>query len=198
METNTNGTTTWANTPAGKQVQARLAEEPTLRAIDHLLSRIDTLDKAVGQLTAVMQQGPGMVAMVSDITDETYRKAHAQGIDIEQRLGNALHIAEKLTAPAMVEKIDQLVQLSEQVPGLLAMAADMYDEGMRKAMDQGFNPQVLIEVAGTANTALTKAKEEAPAKVGGIFGLLRTLRDPDRQRGLGFLMNFLKHFGRNI
>lgn len=257
METNTNGSAlTLPNTAAGKQVQARLSEERTLRALDHILARLDTLDGAVESLNTVMQQGPGLLAMGSDMVDEAYREADAKGVSIDERLKNALAIAEKLTAPAMVEKLDGLMETldrlpglvamqadivdeayrsadargvniderlkagldmakkltapamveklnglidsANQMPGIIAMAVDSIDETMRHANESGFDPKALAETASSANHALTKAKAEPPAKVGGIFGILRVLKDPDRQKGLGFLMNFLKHFGKNL
>lgn len=246
----------WSDSEAGQQVMSRLSSEDTLRSIDHLLAKINTLEKAVDHLATIMQQGPGLIAMTGDMVDETYRqadangvsidqrlknalhiaekltapemvdkldnlmtftnqlpglmamqadivdeayrKADARGVSIDQRLGNALEIAEKLTAPEMVEKLNGLMELSNQLPGIAAMTIDMVDEGMKKAVANGFDPKVLADTASAANTALTNAKAEAPAKVGGPFGLIRALRDPDRQRGLGFLLNFLKHFGKNI
>ncbi|MEZ4952535.1 MAG: DUF1641 domain-containing protein [Saprospiraceae bacterium] len=256
MNSNGNTLAIPINTDAGKKLQSRLNQDKTLEAIEHLLSRIDTLDKAVQDLSTMMRQGPGLVAMAADIADESYRKADAEGVSIEDRLSNALHLAEKLTAPAMIEKLDGLLKfadqapglvamkidiideayrdadargvniddrlksavelaekltdpvmteklngllkLGDQMPGLIAMGADIFDEQMRNANNDGFDPENLIEVAKTANRALTNARNEPPAKVGGIFGMLRILKDPDRQRGLGFLMNFLKHFGKNI
>lgn len=257
METKGNGAAgSWTETQAGKQVQAKLSEARTLEAIDHLLNRIDTLEKAVDKLSNIMQQGPGMVAMVADMADESYREADARGVSIDERLKNALLLAEKLTAPAMVEKIDSLIKLTDQVPGLVAMVGDMTDEayrqadakgvsidqrlgvalqmaekltapemgeqltallkladqmpgimammvdmadeGMKMAVEKGFNPETLTAVAGAANTALTASYAEHPAKSGGIFSLLFALRDPDRQKGLGFLLNFLKYFGQNL
>ncbi len=199
METNNKASASfWPDTMAGKQVQTRLADDRTLQAIDHLLARIDTLEAAVDKLSTLMHQGPGLVAMAGDMLDETYRSADARGVSIEERLGTALGMAEKLTAPAMAEKLDGLLTITDQLPGLIAMTMDTYDEGMKQAFDNGFDPRTLMETASAANTALTNAKGEPPVKVGGIFGLLRLLKDPDRQKGLGFLMNFLKHFGRNI
>ncbi|PHN05911.1 DUF1641 domain-containing protein [Flavilitoribacter nigricans] len=257
MEMSGNGTSvSWLESEAGKQVQARLSEPRTLEAIDHLLERIDTLETAVDKLSDALRQGPGMVAMVGDMVDEGYRQADAQGVSIDERLKSALKIAEKLTAPEMVAKIDGLIsmtdqlpgmmamvgdmadetyrqadargvsidqrlgvalrmaeqltapemaaqlenalQLSQQMPGMVAMMVDMVDEGMKRAVESGFDPQTLTRVAGAANSALTEAYAEPPARVGGIFSMLRALKDPDRQKGMGFLLNFLKHFGQKI
>jgi uncharacterized protein YjgD (DUF1641 family) len=255
MDTNGNAVS-WETTAAGKRLQARFAEERTLNAIDHLLARIDTLEQAVESLSGLMRQAPGLVAMQADIVDEAIRDADEKGVKIDERLQNALHIAERLTAPETVEKLDNVFKLTEQLPGLVAMQADMFDEAYRKAdalginvdrrlkrglaiaekltsppmmekienllklsdqapgliamtvdmwdermkqlNESGFDPKNLMEVSVMANNALTKSRQEPPAKVGGIFGIFKLLRDPDRQKGIGFLMNFIKHFGRNI
>lgn len=310
----TNGSfAAWESTPAGQRIQARLSEERTLNAIDHLLARIDTLEKAVEGLTTVLNQGPGMVSMLTDMADEAYRKADSSGVRIDERLQNALAIAEKLTAPEMVErldavlkfadqapglmsiaadvadeayrkadasgvriderlgvalqlaekltapemlekldgvmqlsnqapgmvsivadmadeayrqadekgvnlderlkvalymaerltepsmvqKLDEILDLSERLPGMIAMSIDMFDDRMAQAKEQGYDLKTLYEVSTNANHALTSARNEPTKKIG-IFGILGALKDPDRQKGLGFLMNFLKYFGKNI
>lgn len=194
-----NGNTAlWQDTPAGQQVQARLAEERTLIAIDKLLTRLDTVEHAVSNLATMMQQGPGMVAMVADMADEAYRTADSNGVSVDERLKQALLLAEKLTAPAMVEKLDGLFTLSDQLPGLISMTLDSLDDGMQKAIANGIDPQVLAHTLGQTGEALCEAKATPPAKVGGIFGLLRALNDDDRQKALGFLMNFLKNFGSKL
>lgn len=252
----TNGNTTWLETPAGKHLQESLSNEKTLNGIDRLLSRIDTLEKAVEKLTTVMEQGPGMMSMVTDMADEAYKNAANNGVDVQERLGNALAIAEKLTAPAMMEKFDALLkfadqapgfmsitmdmadevvqrsadkgvyieerlgnaltmaekltapemveklngllQLADQTPGLISIAMDSFDEQMGKMAQSGIDIQGLIEVGQDATAAMTKAKAMPDAKVGGIFSMLRTMKDPDRQRAIGFLMNIAKAYGQQM
>ena len=251
-----NGSSIWTDSPAGRQIQERLSEEKTLQSINRLLDRIDTLEKAVENLTTIMAQGPGLVSMAADTVDESYRQAARRGIDVEQRLAGALQIAEKLTDPKMVEKLDNLLAFADQAPGLISMMVDMADESYRKAQKSGVNPEdrlsnalqiaekltatetvtklndllVLAEQAPglvamlvdsideemrKANTggldinnlmdygkliglSLSDAKAMPETKVTGVFGLLRALRDPDRQKALGFLMNFAKAFGSNM
>ncbi len=198
MEKNHNGSgINLSDTEAGRQVQARLSDERTLEAINHLLARIDTLEKAVDDLSVLMQQGPGLVAMAGDMVDETYREASTRGVNLDDRIKNALHMAEKLTAPEMVTRVESLNKMSEQLPGMVAMIMDIVDEKVRTTLENGFDPSALSHIAGVANTALTNAKSEARKKVS-IFGLFKALNDPDRQKGLGFLLSFLKHFGRII
>jgi uncharacterized protein YjgD (DUF1641 family) len=256
MEGNVSIQNGWASTEAGKQLQSRLNEERTVQAIDRLLDRIDTLEQAVDKLTTAMELGPGMVSMATDVVDESIRKAAEKGVDIEQRLGNALALAEKLTAPEMVEKLDGLLKavdqapgmismtmdmvdegyrnaaangvdieqrlstalqlaeqltapamvekleglltLADQAPGLIAMTVDMVDEEIAKANAKGIDINVLIETGAQLSEAIATSKELPEAKVGGIFSMLRTMRDPDRQRAIGYIMNIAKAWGMTM
>ena len=144
----TNGTPiTWPSTEAGKRVQARFEEDKTLNAIAHLLARIDTLEKAVDHLASLMEQAPGMAAMAADVVDEAARKAEARGVNVEEHLGVALQLAEKLTAPAMLEKLNFALDAMDQLPGMVSMAADVLDEAVRKSEARGVNVEERLDVA---------------------------------------------------
>ncbi|RMG78639.1 MAG: DUF1641 domain-containing protein, partial [Bacteroidetes bacterium] len=149
-------------------------------------------------LLKLADEAPGLMAMMGDMVDEEVRQADARGVNLDERLRNTLGLVEKLTAPAMVEKLEGLLKLADEAPGLIAMTVDMVDDTMRVASEKGFDAQAWAETIGTLNMAVAKAKSEPPANVGGIFGLFRALKDPDRQKGLGFMMNFLKQIGQNI
>ncbi|MFK8008635.1 MAG: DUF1641 domain-containing protein [Saprospiraceae bacterium] len=252
----TNSNTSWAETPAGKHLQESLSNQKTLSSIDRLLNRIDTLENAVEKLTIVMEQSPGMLSMAADVADETYRNAAKNGVDIEQRLKSALHLAEqltspammeklesfisfthqtpglisitmdmvdegiqrsaengvvienrlknaltmaeKLTAPEMVEKLNGLLQLADQAPGLISIAMDSFDEQMGKMARSGIDIQEFVQLGKDASNAMAQAKTMPEAKVGGIFSMLKTMRDPDRQRVIGFLMNIAKAYGQQM
>ena len=75
----------WSATPAGQHLQARLSDERTLEALDHILQRIDTLETAVARLADIMEQGPGFVAMAADMVDDQVREAKAKGIYVDER-----------------------------------------------------------------------------------------------------------------
>lgn len=283
-----NGTTPWQDSDAGQQLMERFSQEKTLKALDHLLQRIDTLEKAVESLSALLEQGPSMASMAADTLDETYRRAAAQGINIEERLVNALHVGERLTAPEMREKIDnliafaeqspalfsmaidtldesfrqasshginieerlkaaaglgekltrpemierfeKLIELSSQAPGITAMLVDTLDESYRKALESGLDlgtiasnglsvvlqlsnllsseefsalmnskilsPKTLRVVSGAAE-AMVESRQQ-PTKKMGLFGIMRALNDPDRQKAIGFIMSFMKAFGKQL
>lgn len=227
---NTNGSTTWSESEAGQRLNERLSDEKTLNALDNILGRIETLEKAVVRLSDLMTQGPGLISMAADMADEAYQQSAERGVQLEERLGTALQLAERLTAPATVEKLNALLDFSDQLPGLMAMGVDVLDEGYKQAAAQGLDLGTLstqgisvlkrlsevlstqefealmesgvlspkaLEIIGQMGVALTASQAEKPKPVG-AFGMLRALNDPDRQRALGFLMQFTKKFGEQL
>lgn len=120
-------------------LQARLNEPQTAAALNRLLDRIDTLEQTVSRLADMLEQAPGMVAMAGDMVDETVRQAAAHGVDVEERLKTALALAERLTARETAVKLNQLLDLTDQLPGTLAMMGDMMDETVRRAASNGID-----------------------------------------------------------
>jgi Protein of unknown function (DUF1641) len=188
----------YASTQSVQHLKSKLNEEQTVQAIDRLLDRLDVLEKAVSQLSMLMQQGPGLVAMTVDMADEVYRKADAQGVNIENRLGAALQLAEKLTEPAMVEKLDTLITLADRAPGIVAMMADSFDEEMKNGAAKNIDFNALANLAQNTAAAIGDANQMPPTKVGGIFSMLRIMQDPDRQKAIGYFMNIAKAFGKKL
>ena len=148
-------------------LQAKLNEPQTVAALTRLLDRIESLEQTVNTLADLVQQGPGMAAMVGDMVDETVRSAAARGVDVEQRLQTALTLAEKLTAPEMVDKLDRLLTLADEAPGMAAMVGDMMDETVRSAAARGVD----IEARLRAGLAIAE-KLTAPEMVAKLDQLL--------------------------
>jgi uncharacterized protein YjgD (DUF1641 family) len=163
----TNGSPSLKQTQAARQLQERLNDEQTLHSLDHIVERIGTLEKAVDRLANLLEQGPGMVGMAADMADEAYRQSAAKGIDIEQRLGAALHLAEKITAPETVEKIESMFEALDKLPNMISMAADMADETYRQTAAKG------IDIEQRLGAALELAEKiTAPETVEKINTLL--------------------------
>ncbi|RMG26123.1 MAG: hypothetical protein D6730_09735, partial [Bacteroidetes bacterium] len=162
-----NGAINWQETEAGKELQARFADTHTLQAMTRILERMDTLEKAIDKLAVAMEQGPGMVSMVTDIADEAAQRAMQRGVDIDQRLQNALHLAEKLTAPEMVEKLEGMLAMANQLPDTLSMVTDMADETVARAMQRG------VDIDQRLQNALHLAEKlTAPEMVEKLEGML--------------------------
>lgn len=242
-----------ATTPEGSELQKRLSDGKIIQSLDHLLAKIETLEQAVTQLNTAMAQGPGLISMAADSIDEAFRQSAENGVQIEERLSNALAIADKLTAPAMVEKLNSVLEFADQAPGLASMVTDAVDEAFKRSAENGINIEERLGAALNLANKLTAPEmvqklegllalsEQAPglismfvdaideemAKASGLdlatltklgtnltesvavaermpqekvsaFGLFRALRDPDRQKALGFLMNLAKAFGQKL
>lgn len=251
-----NGNTPWQASAAGQHLQESLSNERVIQGIDHLLNRINTLEKAVDNLTTIMERGPGMISMVTDMADESIKKAAdkgvnleerlsnalsiaeritssammekleslltfldkapgmlsmsmdmadegfrlsaKRGIDLEQRFTNALHIAEKLTDPAMVKKLDNLINLADQAPGLIAMTMDTVDEQMKQMIASGVDFNELISLLKQFAVAAKTANDMPHVKVKGALSMMKTMRDTDRQKAIGHVMNIAKAWGQKM
>jgi len=178
---NQNGTDVDQRIQNGLQLLGRLSDPKVSTALNNLL---DMVDKA-----------PGLVSMVADAADEQIAKANQGNISLEDRIAGMTKLLGKISDPSMVEKVENLIKLTDQGPGLMAMMVDSMDEFMAK--NSMLDPQNLTFLKQSGE-ALTQAINEPPAKVGGLFGLLRSLKDPDRQKALGLLMNVLKNLGNKL
>lgn len=187
----------WIETEMGRHINHRLNQPTTLRSIDHLLDRLDTVEQAVERIAGLLAQGPGLVSMATDTADELLRDTQKRGIDLTERMQNVLYLLEKLTAKDTVAKLDQVLQLADQLPGLVAMGMDVADENVNRLNTSGINLDALSELAVISGTALSNAKQENISELG-LFGLLKAMNDKDRQKGLGFLMNLLKQLGKQL
>jgi uncharacterized protein YjgD (DUF1641 family) len=142
-------------------------------------------------------QLPGLISMATDMADQRYQRAAENGVYLDERLSSALALAEKLTRPEMVARIDQLTTLVQQGPGLVAALVDTLDGAMVQTSVNPLDPRVLGFLSKTGQ-ALSESQSQEPAKIKGIFGLLKALRDSDLQRALGFFINFGKALGKKI
>jgi len=110
--------------------------------------------------------------MTVDIIDDTVKTAAEKGVDINERLGAALVLAEKLTAPQVVEQINGMLDMMNQSSGLIAMAADSFDGIMQAAIDKGVDPQEFMTQLFAVTTKLAQliSTDEMKEIVdGGIF-----------------------------
>ena len=138
-----------------------------------LEARISTLESAVDKLAVVMERAPGIMSMTADIVDEGYQKVTENGIDVQHRLGKALEILEKLTSDEMLTKLNQLMEFSDRLPGMIAMFGDMFDEEYKKLAKSSYEPV-------------------------GPLGLYKAMKDPDMKRAMGFLTHMGKSLGKRL
>ena len=178
---------------AGINIDQRM--QNLLQLIERLSSN-NTLQK-VDQLIQLTDRLPGSLAMIADVVDESIRLRQDQGFDIDSRIRNAGALVDIMTRADSVKKIEAMNKLADQLPGLVAIGADMFDEALTSALAKGYHPEDVIQLAGKGMEAMVKALEK-PAKIDGIFSLFKSMRNPQVQKSLGFLMGFLQHFGNSI
>lgn len=159
----------------------------------HLLKRLadPMLSARINGLLDTLEEAPGLVSIVADTLDETIKNASQGRVRFEDRLTGAGQLLSRLTDPAMVGKVDGLLDFADQSSGLLAIGMDSLDELMANNYEN-------LDFVKKLGEAFEEARNEPPDKVGGIFGLMRSIKDPDRQKALSFLLNILKQFGKKI
>lgn len=171
----------------------------------HLLGRLSdpSISQSLNNLLDLLDQGPGLVSMVADTVDETLGAVNRGPVRIDDRVRGASEILIKVTEPSMVEKINDLMTIVNQAPGLISMVADSVDEFMQYHGSDlenslSFLKKENLNFIKDAGDALAEAQNQTPAKIGGVFSILKLMKDPDRQRALGLLMNVLKNLGNKI
>lgn len=128
--------------PAAVGVEARLA---------HIESMLE-------ELHSHLQEVQPLAAMAVDIADEAAAEALSRGVDPALRLRELTRLLEAISEPSTVrtlqgiisrvDRVEPLLELVDQVPGLIAMSVDIFDEAMGKAIARGFDVQGAVH-AGT-------------------------------------------------
>ncbi len=151
----------------GTYFRDRFSDEHLRNSLDRLLNRMDTLENALEKIAVAMDKGPGMVSMAADIVDEGYRNLAGKGVVVEERLQVALSLLERLTEPSTAERLHQLLDLADKLPGLSSMAMDIIDDTQKQYAAQG------IDIEGRLKGALQLAERvTAPATLEQVEALL--------------------------
>ena len=166
-------------------LEKRLQDPETREALVHLLDRLDTIERAVDLLDRLEDQMPGAIETGADILDEELTRAADRGVVLDERAGQALQLAERLTEPetvevltALIDRLDQLEQLAalaDQLPDATMVAVDSIDEALTRAAERGV---VLDE----------RARE-------GLV-LLEKMTEPDTAKALGAVLDRAEHLER--
>lgn len=146
----------------------KLTEPTTVDALSGLLARMDKIE----QLTALLDDLPGFISMMVDAVDEIYAGAESVGISIDARVRSTFALGEKLTAPATVDALDQV--LDADAVGFVGMLGETLARCQKECLSQ-----------------------EEPYSAT-LWQTMRAGRDPDLRRALGFLVNFGKMFGKGM
>lgn len=157
--------------------------DPALAAsLSKLAQHTDLLNFAAEAASGFLQRAEIIIDNVADGVQEARDAAAGSAgnaIGILAQLGRLLPAAQSVlnSITPLVESgsIEHLVQSKILAPEMIDTIAQLGD--------------ALHE---------TQAKTKVEPQQIGLFGLMKTLRDPDAQRALGFLSTFLKEFGQRL
>jgi len=158
-------------------LEKRLQDPETREALVHLLDRLDTIERAVDALDRLEEQLPDAVRTGADVLDEELTRAAERGVVFDERAGEALRLAEKLTEPDTVDvltrlidrldRLEALASMADQLPDAAMVAVDSVDDALTRAAERGV---VIDERAREGLTLLEKMTEpETAAALGAVL-----------------------------
>jgi len=152
---------------------ARLNDPLTASALNSLLDNIELLAVLVDGLDGLARKGVVIGDTMADTLNEMRAAGKATGMDLRTTTS----------------------QLATLIPPLAAAAP-----AIELVLQSGIVEPRPVAVLSEAASALVAGLESAQAKNTrvGVTGLLRALRDEDVQRGLGFVIEMAKVFGRTM
>jgi uncharacterized protein YjgD (DUF1641 family) len=115
-------------------------------------------------------QAPAMAAAVVDVVDEHAGRLRDRGVDVEARLARGLALLERLSDDATMKRLQTLLDLAEQAPGLASMAVDIVDEQAAQLRDEGIDPGEAMK--NGARTALQFASMVGPREIQALKSVL--------------------------
>lgn len=169
------------------KVLERLTDASTLEALNTLLDQLPLVSFLMQALSEFMERGE----VVADNLAEVVQELHLKEMD-----------------PAKVIKLmESLPKLQEAGDKLLA--SDLLGENLHKLMDAGTSvlksgmlDEHVVNRLGELGKQTVSAYDEAISRptqpIGGLFAMLRAMKDPDVQKVLGFGLSFAKAFAKNI
>lgn len=198
------------STPQFAQLLTLLSNPNTLNALAQLLGQIELVAFLVTALDGFLRRSDTIVNNVAASVNEVKGLAGVTELplaELAQSLPPLVAALPELTQalPTFTAALPQftaaLPQLLQAMPALLDLAQQLQpmlqSDEFAGLMNSGvLNPQTLT-IVGEAGNALVETMEASHQPVG-LFGLMGALRDPDVQRGLGFLVEFGKRFGGKL
>lgn len=173
-------------TPGKIQPSNGAARDPLLAALERIEAkldaverRLDTLERASDKLHEGATALPQLASMAVDSLDGWIDQLARRGIDVDAHARAALSALERLTSPAAIAMLRDLLDHTEELHQLLRSGV--------------LDPSAL-RVLGEVGNALARTAHE-PMHSAGAWDALKATRDPDVKRALGFTLALAKRFG---
>lgn len=96
--------------------------------LERIEQRLARLEAAVARVEDGAARAPAVVASAVDTLDDAAAALQERGVDIDARLAASLHLLERLSQPEVMKSLEAALDLTEKLPGTVAMAADTMDD----------------------------------------------------------------------
>ncbi|MEO1056990.1 MAG: DUF1641 domain-containing protein [Actinomycetota bacterium] len=157
--------------PEAERLLDRLEDPRTAAALNSLLDNVELLAVLIGGLDGLARKGEVIGDTLAEVYTEAKAAVDASGLD-----------------PA---------QTTQQLSMLIPTLADA-SPAINRILDSPIVEPEPIDVLSETAVALVRGLKAAQANDTrvGLTGALRSTRDPDVQRGLGFIVEVAREFGR--
>lgn len=172
-------------------MREQLDDPETAEALARLMGRAGDIDKLVQRATQANAAADGLLAIATDVVDEQCQKINATGVPVDQRIGSLLELLLKLTEPEtaaalgrLIDRLPQISQLLDEVPNLLAIATDVFDEYAKKLKSHNIDfEQSLTQGLHALLWLGSRVSEDELERLG--FLLRSDVLDPDALQVVG-------------
>jgi Protein of unknown function (DUF1641) len=164
---------------------------------DDLIQRLD--DPQVASSLAVILDHADLLATIIMGIDGVLRRADVIGDSLASGVAEVRELAAASNGQRPWPRID-VAALSDSVTRLSAAVVDAtptLDRLLHSPLTDPQTADVLAEV-GEALLEGKRAAAEDPRGPKGVFALMRVTKDPDVSRGLGFMIQIARAFGRRL
>lgn len=150
--------------------------------LDSLETRLAALERSNAKLGEASHALPQLAAVAVDSFDGWVETLAARGIDVDKHGRAALTALERLTSPAAIAMLRDVLDHTEELHNLLRSGV--------------LDPSAL-RIVGEVGAALAEISKSEPPSAG-AWDALRATRDPDVKRALGFVLALAKRFGSSL
>lgn len=154
----------------------------TQELLARILERVEALAGKVDRLERLAGEAPAALAMVTDAVDDEVRRAREAGVDVDERMRGLLRMARVVSAPEVLRalealaaragRLEPLLEVADQAPGMLAMLVDGADEEVRRAQARGLHLDQAVRRG--AGAALRFGSMMGPRELDGLEALLHS------------------------
>lgn len=145
--------------------------DPSIAQLSQLVARLERVLGVLEPALSLVQQAPPMIATAVDTFDALVAEGRANGFDVDQRVRDALHLLERVSAPETMRALNVML---DRMPAL-AELAPMLDTV----------PQIVDDARRTARPI-------------GLLGTLGALRDPNVQAAVGVAVATARTVGQQL